>query len=1105
MSNPWLGLSSYSEDSLSEYRFCGRSMAIATLASLIRDNLFVTLYGRSGVGKTSLLQAGVFPVLRREGMEPLAVRLKAVNEHDEPASNILWRSISFAMLSSGYRYEPYDHNDVYNPDFGDVLVLRKLFSAGRFIDAEGNEALPVIVIDQFEEVLYAAPVASRLLISQLYALIDDNYDLNVSHPGWHEDTNFRLVLSLREDDLYVLEDFVDTLNCFDFKLNRYHLLPLSPEEAREVITEPGKGVFEPSQIDEIVDKIIRLACGNGQNINTLMLSLICYVLYNDHIATRRPITVADIANHTDVVETYYLETVKALPKDERYYLEDHLVDDQGRRLSVYLSDLEENAPRAATLADNGNHRILNIRQGRVEFIHDQLALGVAKLKEKRKKSSAKAIWLKAGIFTALIFFLFCFHKVPEAFVDRETLLVNRPAVADNVFVEHLVYNDNFSSDIFNIYGYNDVIIDDCPNLKSIDIGTENINLKVSNCPGLTAINVPDGTRRYGEAINCPNLPFSPAIFRHDIDIANENPTEKLAGDLILINDVERRLSEQDIVSYDSATSTLTVRRLPVIRFSDGKVFKIPTGLPDSVKRHTVAKVPYGYKRIFGSFVEYQPFASIEELPIYQTWGIALADLGHALYGDRTYRSIFIITFAFIFLYFTANAFIKYKAKRGTPHWCESPATLIVRAIAVGVGMVVFAAFLFVASYGFILYINSCLYTRLPDNILSQAIWQSFIFTLLIVAIAMKNNSYAVLHYIDKNTKSKNVFKTVYCDIKRICNNFMATYKRNPIKVIAIAVLIAAALIMVRGYTSGYDRRCHYIENLNRLIADRQYVKALSLVDTVETRHASLLYPEFSKEIADIRRIIDPNNISLLSELTPKYIGRMARNNSLDIDVEQLSNIIINSDNASEYILGVLLRAEGNDIPVSRLLRVNLALQKADTLPGKLLAGIGPVLSPSGKRMIAFGINKAILYELPEGRIVKTLDIDSAFTCPDKVVMLNDSVYCCASFGRMFKQNIIDDPQPLRLGIDSYCGLARIDDSHIAYLNQDRLQIYDIEADRTTLQSEVTADGGTIYGNSSGRAVLDMGILAKQTPSLLKVLDTACMTEKSFVCRSRSIA
>ncbi|MBR1466732.1 MAG: hypothetical protein IJ607_10295 [Bacteroidaceae bacterium] len=65
--SPWRGLASY-EDPLNakeEYLFCGRDQESLEVAKLIDNNLFVTVYGRTGIGKTSLLNAGVFPIIRQ--------------------------------------------------------------------------------------------------------------------------------------------------------------------------------------------------------------------------------------------------------------------------------------------------------------------------------------------------------------------------------------------------------------------------------------------------------------------------------------------------------------------------------------------------------------------------------------------------------------------------------------------------------------------------------------------------------------------------------------------------------------------------------------------------------------------------------------------------------------------------------------------------------------------------------------------------------------------------------------------------------------------------------------------------------------------------------
>ncbi len=163
MNNPWLGLSSYTEDSLKDHQFNGRSSAIVTLTTLIRQNLFVTLYGRSGIGKTSLLQAGVYPVLRREGFSPITIRLNNFKDKEdkesgdpkalykeETAGYVVWRVIRQSLEQIGYTYRPCNTDDEYITDLTDVSVFRKLFSARRFMDKNGQEAAPVIVLDQFE-------------------------------------------------------------------------------------------------------------------------------------------------------------------------------------------------------------------------------------------------------------------------------------------------------------------------------------------------------------------------------------------------------------------------------------------------------------------------------------------------------------------------------------------------------------------------------------------------------------------------------------------------------------------------------------------------------------------------------------------------------------------------------------------------------------------------------------------------------------------------------------------------------------------------------------------------------------------------------------------
>lgn len=64
--NPWLGLKSYSEGK----RLYGRDSDIDDLSQKIIYNTQTVIYGKSGIGKSSLLKAGIFPILRRNGFSP---------------------------------------------------------------------------------------------------------------------------------------------------------------------------------------------------------------------------------------------------------------------------------------------------------------------------------------------------------------------------------------------------------------------------------------------------------------------------------------------------------------------------------------------------------------------------------------------------------------------------------------------------------------------------------------------------------------------------------------------------------------------------------------------------------------------------------------------------------------------------------------------------------------------------------------------------------------------------------------------------------------------------------------------------------------------------
>ncbi|MCY2967494.1 MAG: hypothetical protein NT069_28330, partial [Planctomycetota bacterium] len=74
--SPWLGLEPFKEED--RRFFFGRGNEVEELYSALRHQQLTILFGRSGNGKTSLLRAGLVPLLREKNLLPIVVRLDFV-------------------------------------------------------------------------------------------------------------------------------------------------------------------------------------------------------------------------------------------------------------------------------------------------------------------------------------------------------------------------------------------------------------------------------------------------------------------------------------------------------------------------------------------------------------------------------------------------------------------------------------------------------------------------------------------------------------------------------------------------------------------------------------------------------------------------------------------------------------------------------------------------------------------------------------------------------------------------------------------------------------------------------------------------------------------
>src|SRR3954468_13032023 len=71
--HPWPGLVSFTEANYSF--FFGREREVNQLARLVRQETLTVFFGKSGLGKSSILRAGLSPLLRDSEFVPIYIRL----------------------------------------------------------------------------------------------------------------------------------------------------------------------------------------------------------------------------------------------------------------------------------------------------------------------------------------------------------------------------------------------------------------------------------------------------------------------------------------------------------------------------------------------------------------------------------------------------------------------------------------------------------------------------------------------------------------------------------------------------------------------------------------------------------------------------------------------------------------------------------------------------------------------------------------------------------------------------------------------------------------------------------------------------------------------
>jgi WD40 repeat protein len=400
-SSPYRGLMPYTEADADF--FFGREGEIVLIANNARANRFGVLYGASGVGKSSVLRAGVVRHIRDENRRrkerygDLETVVAYLNE---------WRNDPNAALAAeiAAAFRDADGSQVDIPA-GDLVRATVRVCEDKGVDL-------VVILDQFEEFsLYHRPEVSDFagVIARLTA----------------PSTSVNVLVAIREDALSWLDEFEGIVA--DVFANTLRLDHLDEDAARSAITEPlgrynaevpeaDRRVIEPALVDALLRevragrvKVDQLAeptadpahhdASEDVRIEAPYLQLVLTRLWVEEARRQsrvlRLATLGELGGAQEIVRQHLDRVMREFTPPEMAVLADafgHLVTPSGSKIAHRPSDLAELSGRDPVLVAallhrlaEGDQRILRDvpppmddpnAEPRYEIFHDVLAPAV---------------------------------------------------------------------------------------------------------------------------------------------------------------------------------------------------------------------------------------------------------------------------------------------------------------------------------------------------------------------------------------------------------------------------------------------------------------------------------------------------------------------------------------------------------------------------------------------------------------------------------------------------------------------------------------------------------------------------------------------------------
>ena len=459
--NPFTGISPYSDNS--EYILRGRDSETWQLYNRILRNNYTVYYAESGEGKSSLIKAGLFPLIRMKNYFPIYITL--MEDDFKSEKFCIYDRIAKAITEWNERHEG-EAIECFIGETSEPDKVRSLFTKSewhalrvcyfkkknRFTkewekDVLTNEEkllIPIFVFDQFEEVFTKGDFKwTELFMFWLGKIMSDmppemlKDDVLPTDLRNNLSEHFRILFSMRTEYLGELDYWCAQRYIIpQLQDNRLCLKPLTLKGAKEVIgLSENLKIYETEIIKGCIPKYENPASDETPCVYALILSVVCHYLYEKD-QEREDLLKELRENAEKAVDTilynFYTESLRSVGIKNESLMEkfdEVFVDSRGKRRRqtmgensdvdifeewIFIPACNDEKGKEKSLISCGLIKTQGKVQGKdqkeyliVELPHDRLCEAVNTFRNKRKerleeKNRRLKEWIQLGIISSIL-------------------------------------------------------------------------------------------------------------------------------------------------------------------------------------------------------------------------------------------------------------------------------------------------------------------------------------------------------------------------------------------------------------------------------------------------------------------------------------------------------------------------------------------------------------------------------------------------------------------------------------------------------------------------------------------------------------------------------